>query len=44
LIAKEKLPPDVLFHAFGDDSLKFIELLDEDLVAKDQPLRLKIQQ
>lgn len=44
LIAKEKLSPDVLFHAFGDDSLKFIELLDEDLVAKDRPLRLKIQQ
>jgi len=44
LVAKGKLPPDILFHVFGDDSFKFIELLDEDALAKDQTLRLRISQ
>jgi hypothetical protein len=44
LVAKGKLPPDILFHVFGDDSFKFIELLDEDALAKDQTLRLRASQ
>jgi len=44
LMAKEKLPPEILFHVFGDDSFKFIEFLDEDALAKDQSLRLNIPQ
>lgn len=44
VLAKGKLPPDILFHVFGDDSLQFIGLLDEDALAKDQALRLSISQ
>jgi hypothetical protein len=39
LIAKGALPPDVLFHAFGGDSLTFLEFLDEDAIAEGRPLR-----
>jgi len=42
LLAKGKLPPDVLFHVFGDDILSEVEFLDETLLPLGGQVRLRI--
>jgi hypothetical protein len=42
LLAKGKLPPDVLFHIADDDVFELIEFLDVDLVADSKELRFRI--
>jgi hypothetical protein len=42
LLAKGKLPPDVLFHIAEDDVLQLIEFLDVDAVAESKELLFRI--
>jgi hypothetical protein len=42
LLARGKIPPDVHFHAFGDDVFSALDCLDETLLPESGDVRFKI--
>jgi hypothetical protein len=39
LLARGKFPPDVHFHVFGDESFRYLEFLDQDVLPKGRDLK-----
>ncbi len=43
-LSKQKLPPDVVFHATGQDVLDYAAIVDDSLLPETRELRLKLPQ